>query len=300
MIGGPTVEVEPANKDHELVGEYEYDYTVYYEDLPEEEVYRVDAAADDGDVLIFPDTEIPDHVAGAVDEQTDYDWHWASEVNKTRIRPRDDILQVPESISVYYLDDPPSHRYQIVAKRDARNLLDYRGREYEQVEECWYYPESRDAMALITIKDDAGEYFQRITPVSNLNEREREIIDPQSDETGDEEPMSREEVAERIYENTPFGRRESDVLSCYYKGQSEPQQMQRAIDGDLSYGTIVKHRHDARLRQKMVLWAVQHVFPELPDDALVEGMDDVIDAVEDADLEDPEFFVDGDDAEGGE
>lgn len=232
----------------------------------------------DEEFVLAVEEEAPEE---ALDAARDEGWEVIreTEANREQIkRVRADVIEE----TAVYVEDPPEDRYVTVVRNHARDFLEKRGvlERVGRLEDCWYYPERDEFVALYTAVDESGEAAKVAWTASELSETDRQqLLD--GEEPGGVNTQTRDinELAKLIDENAPVGTRESEILACHLHGLDGHAEVAEEL-GDVSRGAISSSAYHLEDKIDGMAWLLVNVISHLPQENRPEVINEMLEGVE--------------------
>jgi len=232
----------------------------------------------DEEFLLAVENDAPEK---ALDAARDEGWNVIRETEVNHEKVKRIRAEVVEETAAY-IEEPPEDRYITVIRNNARDFLEKRGvlERIGRLEECWYYPERDEFVALYTSVDESGEAAKVAWTASELSETERQqLLEGETPGEQDTQVRDIDELAAVIDENSPIGTRESEILACHLHGLDGHAEIAEELD-DVSRGAISSSAYHLEDKINGMAWLLLNVIAHLPQENRAEVINEMLDGVE--------------------
>ena len=190
----------------------------------------------------------------------------ASEVRAAKTRPLSNIdYDLPSLQMTYYRNEEPQTVVEQLREAEVRRILGNHGEIVGEIVDHWYYPRLERLDVLYRYQPDRPEDdLPEIPEVEAYKVVSTEYHEVRTSQYTEEEVKSFDDRAEELFENSPFSRRQCEVITGKERGLVDIR-IAEEMGGDIARETVASHWAAARARWDEIQWAVE----EFDDDFFV-------------------------------
>jgi hypothetical protein len=231
----------------------------------EEETLTLHPISDVDEGYVWRD-HYPDDLREQVESDLEITLVDATDVRAAKTRPLSNIdYDLPPLQMTYYKDEEQRTVVEQLREAEVRRILGNHGEIVGEVVDHWYYPRLERLDVLYRYQPDSPDDERPETPeVEAYKVVSTEYHEVRTSQYSEEEVQSFDERAQKLFENSPFSRRQCEVITGKERGLIDVR-IAEEMGGDIARETVASHWAAARARWDEIQWAVE----EFDDDFFV-------------------------------